>query len=395
MSVLTKPGGFKTSGVYARIKSKGKDVGLIVCSTPASAAGVFTSNCVRGASVDLTRSHIANGRLSAIVASSGCSNVCTGKQGETNALAMAQQVADELSIPVEDIAVASTGLIGMQMPMEKIQLGIAAALAALGDDPDGDVADSILTTDTCRKESTQQVVIGGKAITIGGIAKGSGMIHPDLGTMFCFITTDAEIEAGALQQSLREASEKSFNVISIDGDQSTSDSVIVLASGAAGNAAIKSDTPEYAAFTTALSEVALDLAGQLVRDGEGATKFLSITVSGARNYTEAKQLARFLSTSYLVKTALFGADPNWGRIMMRVGSAGVNVDQDKISLTIGTTKILENGQPVEYDVKAAGEEMAGNEVSFTIELGLGDAQCTAYTCDLTYDYVKINAEYHT
>lgn len=395
MSVLTRPAGYRTSGVYVGIKRKGKDVGLIFSEVPASAAGMFTLNHVRGAAVDLCRRHLADGRLSAIVVSSGVSNVCTGAEGERNALAMAQAVAAGLAIPPEDVAVATTGIIGAQLPMEKIRKGIELALAELGEDEHGYIADAILTTDTCRKESYRKLQIGGKTVTLAGIAKGAGMVHPNLGTTFAFVTSDAAVPAELLRGCLREAVERSFNVMSVDGDQSTSDSVIVMANGAAGHAPIAAGSPEHGAFCEALGWVLQDLARQLVVDGEGATRFLSIHVTGARSYEEAKAIARHVSTSCLVKTALFGGDPNWGRIMARVGSAGIPVRQEKISLAIGNLPVIEAGQPLPYDKKVAAEQVAGAEVEFTVNLGLGSACCTAYTCDLTYDYVKINAEYHT
>lgn len=395
MSILTRPAGYKTSGVYVGIKRKGKDVGLIASEVPASAAGLFTLNHVRGAAVDLCRAHLADGRLSAIVASSGVSNVCTGPEGARNALAMAEQVAQGLGVPTHDVAVATTGIIGAQLPMDKIRRGIQLALAELGEDEHGYVADSILTTDTCRKESYKKTVLSGRTVTIAGIAKGAGMVHPNLGTTFAFLTSDAAIAPPLLHECLVEGVEKSFNVMSVDGDQSTSDTVIVLANGLAGNPPVEQGGPDHRAFSEALTWVLSDLTRQLILDGEGATRFLTINVVGARSYDEAKTIARHVSTSCLVKTALFGGDPNWGRIMARVGSAGVPVDQEKISLTIGNLHVIEAGRPLAYDKAVAAQQVAGTEVEFTVNLGLGSARCTAYTCDLTYDYVKINAEYHT
>ncbi len=395
MSILTRPAGYKTSGVYVGIKRKGKDVGLIYSEVPASAAGMFTLNHVRGAAVDLCRSHLANGRLSALVASSGVSNVCTGAEGQRNALAMAEQVAKGLHIPTDDVAVATTGIIGAQLPMDKIRRGIDLALSELGEDEHGYVADSILTTDTCRKESYKKAQLSGKTITVAGIAKGAGMVHPNLGTTFAFLTSDAAIEPRLLHECLAEAVEQSFNVMSVDGDQSTSDTVIVLANGRAGNPPVQPGSADHRVFAEVLTWVLQDLAKQLVVDGEGATRFLTIKVEGARTYEEAKAIARHISTSCLVKTALFGGDPNWGRIMARVGSAGIAVDPEKISLTIGNVEVIEAGQPLAYDKAKAVEQVTGTEVEFTVNLGLGSARCIAYTCDLTYDYVKINAEYHT
>ena len=395
MSVLTRPAGFRTAGVYVGIKRKGKDVGLIASDRPAQAAGMFTRNHVCGAAVDLCRRHLTSGRLSAIVASSGVSNVCTGEEGARNALAMAEQVAAGLGVPVEDVAVATTGIIGAQLPMDKIERGIALALENLGDDPEGAVADAILTTDTCRKESVREIEIGGKKVTLAGVAKGAGMVHPDLGTMFCFMTTDAVIGSPLLHDCLERAVEESFNVMSVDGDMSTSDTVIIMANGATESPRIEKGSAEHHLFADALTQVARDLVRQLIMDGEGATRFLAIRVVGARTYDEAKAVARHVSTSCLVKTALFGGDPNWGRIMARVGSAGVPVDPARVSLTIGDMQVIEAGQPVRYDKATAAAQVKGTEVHFTINLGLGQSECSAYTCDLTYEYVKINAEYHT
>lgn len=393
---ITAPKGFKAAGVQAGIKKSGKhDVAVIYSTVPASVAGVCTLNTMAAAPVAVSRLALANGTASAIVVNSGCANACTGEQGLTDAHAMAAFTADLLSIPEEDVLVASTGIIGVTLPMAKVTEGIKAAVAQLGQDEQEQAMLAIMTTDTFPKRCAYEFELGGVPVRIAGIAKGSGMIHPNMATMLAFITTDAAIAPAMLQQALTDAVNVSFNMISVDGDTSTNDMASVLANGLAGNKLIEAQDEEYAIFAKALTEVCIYLAKQIVIDGEGATKFLEINVTGAENFADAKKAAMAVAKSPLVKTAFFGEDANWGRILCAVGYSEAAADPGKISLSIGDLMIVKQGLGIAIDEQELKRIMSEHDIKVVVDLGMGQAEATMWTCDFSYEYVKINGEYHT
>ena len=394
---ITAPTGYFAAGVKAGIKKSGKeDVALIVSEVPAAAAAVFTQNRMASAPVVISRESIKKGSLRAIVVNSGCANACTGEQGLEDAKAMVSAAANLLGVDKDEVLVSSTGVIGVTLPMNKVLAGIEGAAASLSKDGHEQALNAIMTTDTFPKACSYQLSIGGAVVKIGGIAKGAGMIHPNMATMLSYITTDAAITAPVLQTALTAAVNKSFNMISIDGDTSTNDTLAVLANGLAGNPLIDDCShPDYQTFLNALTAVATELAKLVVRDGEGATKFLEITIKGALTETDAKQAAIAVAKSPLVKTAFFGEDPNWGRILCAVGYSGSAADPAKTSLRIGGIQIVSAGLGVHPDLEALRKAMAASDIQVEIELGLGSETATVWTCDFSYDYVKINAEYHT
>jgi glutamate N-acetyltransferase/amino-acid N-acetyltransferase len=394
---ITAPYKFTAAGVKAGIKKSGKeDIAIIFSEVPATAAALFTTNAMAAAPVHISREVANQGTARAIVVNSGCANACTGEQGMIDAKAMVKITAGALGLGEQEILVASTGIIGVNLPMNKVEAGISQAAAALSQAGYEAAMQAIMTTDTFPKTCAYEFPLGGQTVRIAGIAKGAGMIHPNMATMLCFITTDAAVTAPVLQQALRDAVNLSFNMITVDGDTSTNDMIAVLANGAAGNAVIDSMShPDYPAFFTALKTTATYLAQQVVRDGEGATKFLEITVQGANDFEQAKQAAMSIAKSPLVKTAFFGQDPNWGRILCAAGYSGSTVDPWKTSLTIGGVDIVRNGLGIPYDEQALRKIMAETDIAITVDLGLGAAEATVWTCDFSYEYVKINGEYHT
>lgn len=395
---ITAPQGFTAAGVHAGIKKNGKeDVGIIFSSVPAAGAALFTTNKMAAAPVIVSRQAMERGQVRAIVVNSGCANACTGEQGLADARTMAHETAKALNIDDCEVLVASTGVIGVSLPMAEVKSGISQAAQALAETGHEQMLAAIMTTDTFTKSSAYEFTLDGKTCKIAGIAKGAGMIHPNMATMLAFITTDAAIQPSLLQQALSEAVELSFNMISVDGDTSTNDTVAVLANGQAGNAMITdAGSPAYQAFYTALKAICTDLAQLIVRDGEGATKFLEINVTGAVSFADAKLAAMAIAKSPLVKTAFFGQDPNWGRILCAVGYSGAKSEPDKTSLTIGDLTIVVNGQGAAgFDTAKLKEVMAAKDISITVELGMGAATATVWTCDFSYDYVKINGEYTT
>ncbi len=390
------PKGFRFAALAGGIKQSGKpDLALIVSDAPASGAGVFTRNQVVAAPVRLTRSMMARQQCQAILINSGNANACTGEQGmavarETRRLAAAQlQLEDHL------VAVASTGVIGVQLPLEPFQSGIPKLVATLRPDAADEVAEAIITTDIFTKTASV-CVPGEQGYRILGIAKGAGMIHPNMATMLAFVLTDAEVEAQLLDTVLRSAVAKSFNSISVDGDTSTNDMVLLLANGSAPGAQIRSGTAAAETFSRHLEQVLLDLAKMIVRDGEGATKLVHIRVVGAESEADACTVARSVATSPLVKTAFFGEDANWGRIIAAVGYSGANLDQDKIDIDFDAVPMARNGMSVGTDQEAAATKvLQQDEFVVTINLNLGTAEAGYYTSDLSYDYVKTNADYRT
>lgn len=392
---VTAPKGFKAAGVKARIKYDKKDLAIIYSEIPASAAGVFTTNRVKAAPVALSASNLSDGMAQAIVVNSGCANACTGPSGMDAAREMAEQTAAKLGIGASDVIVASTGVIGQELPMDRIMAGIEEAAGNLSQDGGHDVALAIMTTDTVPKETAVQFELDGTTVTIGGTAKGSGMIHPNMATMLSFVTTDADIDSTLLKKALTYAVDRSFNMITVDGDTSTNDTLVVMANGAAGNSKIEQEDDNFAVFQTALTEVCTNLARMIARDGEGATKLVEIMVRHASTFEEAKKVAMAVANSNLVKTAIFGEDANWGRIICAVGYSGVEVDPDKIDIYLGDEKMAENGVGLKFSEEKAKEILEQDTVVIVIDLNMGDVDATAWTCDLSFDYVKINADYRT
>jgi glutamate N-acetyltransferase/amino-acid N-acetyltransferase len=392
---ITAVTGFLASGIYAGIKKvEKKDLALIFSEKPCAAAGLFTKNEVKGAPVIISQRNSKKGVGQAIIANSGNSNACTGKQGIKDAEEMAVLTAKALNIKPNLVCVASTGVIGEPLPMEKIRKWISDSALSLRRDGGRDAAEAIMTTDTFLKEKAVQIDIGGKAVTIGGIAKGSGMIYPNMATMLSFIATDAKIASKDLKAALKAAVDKSFNMTTVDGDMSTSDMVICLANGMSGVSITKNKG--YKIFQEGLSYVCTELAKMVVKDGEGATKFVEIMVKGAKTFNDAKKIGMAIANSNLVKTALFASDANWGRIMCAIGYSGVKVNADRIDLFFNNVKMVGNGIGLGKDAeKEATEVLKQKEFAITVDLRLGKAEATLWTCDFSYDYVKINAAYRT
>jgi len=395
---ICAPLGFMASGVAADINGKGnnkKDVALIYSEVPAVAAGVFTLNAVKAAPILVTKEVLKDKTLQAVVINSRNANACTGEQGMKDAEDMCLWTAHALGIEKEKVAVSSTGVIGVLLPMERIEKGISAAAEALSHEGGSDAATAIMTTDTFSKQIAIQVELGGSVITIGGISKGSGMVHPNMATILGFITTDAKISPEALQAALKQGNEKSFNMISVDGDTSTNDMLLIMANGLAGNSEIHIDTPEFEELTLALEYVLIFLAKEIARDGEGATKLLEVQIVGAASDEDAKKGARAVCSSSLVKTAIFGRDANWGRILCALGYSGAHFDPSKVNLYIGDVQVMEKGTPLKFDEEAALKVLSQNEVVIVADLHAGEATAISWGCDLSYDYVKINGAYRT
>ncbi len=394
---ITAPQGFKAAGVKAGLKKSGKlDLAVLYSTVPASVAAVFTTNTMAAAPVLVSRPVANKGIASAVVVNSGCANACTGPQGLIDAKAMAHMTAELLGIRDDEVLVSSTGIIGVPLQMDKITAGITTAVAELDEKGHEDATLAIMTTDTFTKSCAYEFELGGKVVRIAGIAKGSGMIHPNMATMLCFIHTDAKVAPAILKAALTEAVNVSFNMISVDGDSSTNDMTSVMANGLAGNKEIETkDCPEYKVLTAALTEVCIYLAKQVVHDGEGATKFLEITVQGAKSNEDAKKAVMAIAKSPLVKTAFFGEDANWGRILCAVGYSEAAADPETVSLRIGDVTIVEKGMGIAFDDKALKNIMAEQDITVTVDLGLGTDKATMWTCDFSYEYVKINGEYHT
>ena len=399
---VTAVPGFLAGGVAAGIKPSGKkDLALIHSPSPARSAAVFTTNQVKGAPVLVSIEHARTGALQAIVASSGCSNVCTGERGIKDAREMVKQTADLLRIPPSHVLIAATGVIGTPLPMDKIRAAIPKLVKSLSPKGGREAAEAIMTTDTRLKEAALRCEVGGRTVTLGGMAKGVGMIEPHLATMFCFVTTDAAVARGALDPVLRRAVDRSFNRITVDSDQSTSDTVAVIANGLAENAPLDKGARGLRDFADALEALVGRLARMLVQDGEGATKLVAITVRGAASRRDALTAARSVANSPLVKTAINGADPNWGRIMMALGKSAARVEQDKVSIVFGgedgqSERLVERGMLREgVRLDRVREIMGRQALDITIDLGIGRAEERVWTCDLSEEYVRINGKYTT
>jgi len=391
---VTTPMGFTAGGVHCGLRKSSKlDFGWIHSENPATAAGVYTLNAFQAAPLKVTKKSLNKENLiQTVVVNSANANSCTGKQGELDALEMQQRTAAKLNVASHHVAVASTGVIGVPLPMDQIRYGIE--LIHDYSKP-GDFEKAILTTDTVTKHIAVQVEIDEKWITIGGAAKGSGMIHPNMATMLSFITTDAAVEAESLQRVLGDATNKSFNMITVDGDTSTNDMVLVLANGQQRNNPLHESHPEWAIFKKALQFVSEELAKMIARDGEGATKLIEVHVKGAPTERSASQVAKSVISSNLVKTAMYGADPNWGRIVCAVGYSEQPLEPDKISVSLGTIDVVKNGLPLDFDEEEGKAYLENETITLSIDLQNGIHESTAWGCDLTYDYVKINASYRT
>jgi len=394
---VTAVPGILASGVAAGIKPSGKkDLALLYSSSPARAAAVFTSNQVKGAPVLVSQEHVKSGVAQAIVASSGCSNVCTGEQGMRDAREMTKVVGDLLRIPARQVLIASTGVIGQPLPMDRIRAALPKLVKALSPQGGHAAAEAIMTTDTRPKEAAVKVEVNGRPITIGGIAKGVGMIEPHLATMFCFLTTDAAVAPAALRSALKRSVDDSFNRITVDSDQSTSDTVAILANGLAETAPLDAGSRGFRQFTRALGAVTTRLARMLVEDGEGATRLVTVAVRGARTRRDAVVVARSVANSPLVKTAINGQDPNWGRIMMAIGKSPARVEADKIAVAFEDELLVERGMLRDgAKHERIRETMTRPAYTITIDLGLGRGEAHVFTCDLSEEYVRINAKYTT
>ena len=407
------PKGFKAGGIRCAIKESAqqaaaqkKDLALIYSEKICNAAAMFTRNKVKAASVIVSQENINNGKLHAVIANSGNANACTGSAGMEAARRMTEAAACELSIDPKDVAVASTGVIGVPLPVEKIEKNIAALKASLRGDETGhaDALEAIMTTDTRKKEIAVEIEIDGKCVRLGAMTKGSGMIHPDMATMLCFITTDAAVNAAALDDALRRAVKKSFNCLTVDGDTSTNDMVLIMANGEAGNEIIGDQRPgsgddNFSVFCEALEYVCVELTKMIARDGEGATRLVTVTVDGAASEEAAWTLAKSVASSSLVKAACFGADANWGRVLCAMGYSGGAFAPEKTNVSFksgkGVIEVCRNGMPVTFSEERAKEILLQEEIEILINLNEGKRRASVWGCDLTYDYVKINGDYRS
>lgn len=391
--------GFRAAGVAAEIKYKGRnDVALIVADEPCAAAAVFTTNKVAAAPVVYDREIVKSGRIQAILANSGCANACTGELGLKDAELSALVTAGELGIDPKLVLVASTGVIGRRLPMDRLLAGAKAAVKSLGRTSKHglEAEKAVMTTDTRPKETCAKVVIDGKTITVGGMSKGSGMIEPNMATMLGFITTDAAISPAMLKRALLLAINKSFNRLVVDGDESTNDSVFLMASGKAGNTAITRGGEDFELFRSALETVCISLARQMAKDGEGATKFVTVTVKGAKSEADAARAARAIAKSPLAKTSWFGRDPNWGRVLAAVGYSGSEVVDMKTEVFYDNEWAFRCGEVAdEKQLERLAKVLAKDEFSVVVDLHLGKGESSIYTCDFSLDYVHINADYTT
>jgi glutamate N-acetyltransferase/amino-acid N-acetyltransferase len=395
---VTFPEGFVASGVRCGLKTQGHDLALIVSDSAATAAGVFTTNRVQAACVQYSRRVVRSGTARAILVNAGNANACNGEQGEADNRTLAEWVSRHLHIAPDAVLTASTGIIGHPLPMEKLQTGIASAVGSLERDKNSDliVAQAIMTTDTrpkmCAIETDSDQWVA--PIRLGGMCKGAGMIAPNMATMLAFLTTDARLPASLLQEALARAVAHSFNRVTIDGDTSTNDMCLLLASGM-GQGEISRQGSAFEDFVEALTRLCVSLSKEIARDGEGATKLVEIIVRGAATEAGAHRIAKTVAESPLVKTALFGSDPNWGRLLMAAGRAGVPLDPNQIEVRIGDHIVCSEGQSVEFDRLGAHHYLTGQEIQIVLDLNMGEEVATVWTCDYSYDYIKINAEYHT
>ncbi|MEK4165516.1 bifunctional ornithine acetyltransferase/N-acetylglutamate synthase [Anoxybacillus sp. FSL W8-0104] len=393
---IVTPKGFQAAGVHAGLRYTKKDLGVIVCDVPATCAAVYTQNVFQAAPLQVTKQSIAvEQKLQAVIVNSAYANACTGEQGLQDAYEMRRLCAETFGLHEHLVAVASTGVIGEYLPMEKIRASIPKLKPKAEWDSAVDFQTAILTTDLVMKKTCYETVVDGQVVTIAGAAKGSGMIHPNMATMLAFITTDANIPSDVLQDALRSITNVSFNQITVDGETSTNDMVIVMASGLAGNETLSPQHPDWENFYEALRQTCEHLAKQIARDGEGATKLIEARVKGARTDEEAKWAAKHIVGSNLVKTAVYGADANWGRIIGAIGHSGAYIKPDCVDVWIGFIQMLKQSQPVPFSEEEAKAALMEDVVVITVDLHLGEGEGIAWGCDLTYDYIKINASYRT
>ncbi len=393
---VTSPEGFCAGSSYAGINKKAKhglDLGILLSEVPSMAAAVFTTNRIKAAPVVLCQQRLQGGRATAVVVNSGCANASTGEQGLVNAAEMAKLAAKGMGLSPEEVVVASTGVIGQPLPMKLIRAGIEQIV--LSADGGHELAKAMMTTDTVPKETAVAVIIDGAKFIVGGVAKGSGMIHPNLATMLCFLTTDAAVAPDFLKLALQKSVDVSFNMVSIDGDTSPNDMVLIMANGLARNEPISQGSTQADVFQQALDKVCIYLAKSIARDGEGATKLIEVTVNGAISDAEARLAARTIVSSPLVKAAVHGCDPNWGRIIAAVGRSGVEVVESNIELYIGDIRLVEGGRPLPFSRQKAVQVLERDEIPISLNLNLGTATATAWGCDLSEEYVTINSQYTT
>ncbi len=395
--------GFRAAGVHVGVKTHAawkKDVALIVSDVDCAAAAVFTKNVVKAAPIHVDMAHLADGKARAIVANSGNANACA-PNGEENAERMCAAAAKAVGCRAEDVLVSSTGVIGQTLNVEAIEKGMPELYAALERSPEASDAagHAIMTTDTVKKEAAVETMIGGKTVRIGGIAKGSGMIHPNMGTMLCFLTTDCAISSAMIKTALLAAAKASFNRISVDGDTSTNDTCCVLANGLAGNTPIEAPGPDYEAFLEALQALCVDLAKRMASDGEGAKHLITCSVSGAASEESAEIISKSVISSTLTKAAIFGADANWGRVLCAMGYSGEAFQPDKVDVRFasgaGEILVCRQGRGVDFDEDLAKKILTEHDVEIRIAMGEGSGACTCWGCDITYDYIKINGDYRT
>lgn len=398
---VTAPKGFTAAGVCASVKPSNKtksDVALIYCEKKCTAAAVYTKNLVKSSAILVTQNHLADGYAQAVIVNSGNANTCNA-DGVEKAEKMCSLAADALGVDSNDVIVASTGVIGQVLPIEPIEIGVAMMKGNLSKEGGTDAAEAIMTTDTVKKEMAMEMTLGGKTVTVGGIAKGSGMIHINMGTMLSFVTTDAAISSEMLYEALKEAVEDSYNMVSVDGDTSTNDTLAIMASGLAGNPEITEKNQDYRDFVDGITEAFKQLAKKLAGDGEGATKLLICTVTGAKTKKDAVMVSKSVICSSLLKAAMFGADANWGRVLCAVGYSGADVDVTKVDVDFKSVKgeiaVCRNGAGIEFSEEKAKEILLEKEIEILVNVGDGEGKAQAYGCDLTYDYVKINGDYRT
>jgi glutamate N-acetyltransferase / amino-acid N-acetyltransferase len=393
---VTLAKGFKAGGVHCGLKKSGNlDLGYIVSEVPATAAGVYTTNVFQAAPLLVTQESISKEKkLQAIIVNSGNANSCTGDQGFKDAYEMQKQFASELGIKEHYVAVTSTGVIGEKMPMEKVLSGIKQILKE-ENEAEGKFQTAILTTDLAPKNIGVQIKVDGKIISIGGAAKGSGMIHPNMATMLGFVTTDANIEQESLLAALKEVTNQTFNMITVDGDTSTNDMVLVMANGMAGNNTLTVGHPQWNIFLNGLKLVCQELAKKIAKDGEGATKLIEVQVNKAKSQSDARAVGKSIISSNLVKTAIYGTDPNWGRIVSAIGYSGVPVTPNLVKVLIGSFVVFEDGLPCPINEEEVKQYLEQDTIQIFVELNQGEYSAAAWGCDLTYDYIKINASYRT
>ncbi len=394
---VSTPIGYKATGIHCGIRRKRKDLAILISQKPAISAAVYTTNSFKAAPLIVTEQSLAlSPTQRALIVNSGNANAFTGKKGIEDANQMKNEVASQFNLSANEVLVASTGIIGEQLPMDPILNGIANIGHKLDED-DNSLAfeEAILTTDTVIKSLAIELIIDHKKVTIGGAAKGSGMIHPNMATMLAFITTDANIEKAALQKLLKAVTDETYNMITVDGDTSTNDMVIAMANGMAGNDLLNETHTQWEQFYQGFKYVSTELAKMIAKDGEGATKLIAVKVEGAKTQEMARMIAKKIIGSNLVKTAVFGADANWGRIVMAIGNSGYQFDENQIDIVIGGTQVVKLGKTVSYHEEEIRNHLLQNEVTISVDLNYGTEKATAWGCDLSYDYVRINASYRT